>query len=656
MERIVRLFGVFFVVILLLAPSFAFSQDFEINNFTLISKERVSRVEYDYTYEADITNSGPDAQDVIATVTSNSPYTLIIDGEINFGDVAAGSTITCSDTFTIRQNRRYPFNWSDLNWDVLYDLSVDNTRTVDAEGGIFEFPNGVILEIPQGAVSQPTLISIYGLPCEQVDAILSAQNYRIYEERCIGAFSSKPDGLKFNLPIKATVPVLQLETNEIPVIIEIDSDELRYWITKTNLTYMPDLQLAEIELERFPLSDIAIDALSGIRPEVTEELCTDPFWNQKLDICEDFDPLQPAICLLLPEERPVGTICCREKSFTSVTEAIDWSDNRSSGDCEILSDGVTVIYHECTLPDGSTAAPEAYTLGGISPFCPEDMTFEINVQDSIVNLLACEKETLSATITGYEADGTVLIPPETFPAKWTSLAPEIAFVDHSGVVKGLKEGVAQVVAGAGVEDPRITPGQAIVNVRDIKSFSITPAQAVIGVCDGRILDAEIVDSEGQLLDATNVTWLSKDSNIAYVIPETGPWTSVQGMEPGVVKIEATFNEGCETKKATAKISVDGNGLDGSLWLIEYTVTGGICGIGNQSTDYVMIYTDCNTIYIGGCGGTISDRSFSCYHPVVLFSDTGTFSYDWNSYTGTAIGRSSGGVCTYNTKGTRIQSP
>jgi RHS repeat-associated protein len=121
MERIVRSISVFFAIILLLSPTFAFSQDFEINNFTLISKERVSRVEYDYTYEADITNSGPDAQNVTATVISNSAYTTVIDDTLSFGDVPAGTTVTSSDTFTIRQDRRYAFSWDNLVWDISYE-------------------------------------------------------------------------------------------------------------------------------------------------------------------------------------------------------------------------------------------------------------------------------------------------------------------------------------------------------------------------------------------------------------------------------------------------------------------------------------------------------------------------------------------------------
>jgi hypothetical protein len=80
MERMVRSVSVFFTIILLLTTTIAFAQDLEVTNFTLITKERVSRVEYDYTYKADITNSGPDAQNVSAKVTSISSYTTVSQG------------------------------------------------------------------------------------------------------------------------------------------------------------------------------------------------------------------------------------------------------------------------------------------------------------------------------------------------------------------------------------------------------------------------------------------------------------------------------------------------------------------------------------------------------------------------------------------------
>jgi hypothetical protein len=87
-------------------------------NCQLVSSTRVGRTLIEYTYNVNITNNGSDAQDVTASVSSSSPYTVVVDGAVNFGDVPAGETVTGTDTFTIRQDRRYPFDPEALIWDI----------------------------------------------------------------------------------------------------------------------------------------------------------------------------------------------------------------------------------------------------------------------------------------------------------------------------------------------------------------------------------------------------------------------------------------------------------------------------------------------------------------------------------------------------------
>lgn len=87
-------------------------------NYMLISKTRSGRTDYDYTYRVEITNTGQNASNVVATVRSTSPRTLVVDGQVQFGPVASGATVTSQDTFTIRQDRLYPFDPSVLVWEV----------------------------------------------------------------------------------------------------------------------------------------------------------------------------------------------------------------------------------------------------------------------------------------------------------------------------------------------------------------------------------------------------------------------------------------------------------------------------------------------------------------------------------------------------------
>lgn len=122
MRRLNYLLTVGLIGVLLISTSnIATAQDIVIGNYTLTATQRIGRTAYNYTYTAEITNTGPNAQNVTATVASNSPHTTIVDGALSFGDLVAGGHMTSIDTFTIRQDRLYPFSWSDLAWNISFE-------------------------------------------------------------------------------------------------------------------------------------------------------------------------------------------------------------------------------------------------------------------------------------------------------------------------------------------------------------------------------------------------------------------------------------------------------------------------------------------------------------------------------------------------------
>ena len=123
-------FGVFFVTGFLLTPvsAQANGNDLTISNYTQIAKKRVGRTIFEFTYKADVTNSGSFGYvNVAATVTSNSVHTVVVDGGLSFPDVAANATKTSIDTFSFVQDRRYPFNQDDLVWEVHGDPASDDS-------------------------------------------------------------------------------------------------------------------------------------------------------------------------------------------------------------------------------------------------------------------------------------------------------------------------------------------------------------------------------------------------------------------------------------------------------------------------------------------------------------------------------------------------
>jgi hypothetical protein len=90
-----------------------------IGNYSLVNVERVTRTHFNYTYRAEITNSGSDdLAGASALLTSGAPNTIVVEGELIIGNVPAGSTISSTDTFTIRQNRNFPLDPSVLVWDI----------------------------------------------------------------------------------------------------------------------------------------------------------------------------------------------------------------------------------------------------------------------------------------------------------------------------------------------------------------------------------------------------------------------------------------------------------------------------------------------------------------------------------------------------------
>lgn len=115
-------------IVLTILFGFCFNSAAEPNlsfdSHSLVAQKRIGRSTYEYTYTAKAINTGTDAYEVRATVTSNSPNTIILENEVSFGTIYNGSTVTSTDTYTFKQNRRYLFDPNSLIWSFSYDLPV----------------------------------------------------------------------------------------------------------------------------------------------------------------------------------------------------------------------------------------------------------------------------------------------------------------------------------------------------------------------------------------------------------------------------------------------------------------------------------------------------------------------------------------------------
>ncbi len=96
----------------------AHADDVEIERYTLVGGTRISRTIFEYTFAAEASNWGTGEVAAAATLASTSANTVVVDGAVAFGNLARGETAEGSDTFTIRQDRRYLFDELALVWTV----------------------------------------------------------------------------------------------------------------------------------------------------------------------------------------------------------------------------------------------------------------------------------------------------------------------------------------------------------------------------------------------------------------------------------------------------------------------------------------------------------------------------------------------------------
>lgn len=123
-----------------------------VGDYQLIDSRRVSRTVFEYTYSAEVTNSGSGAVAVSATLTVANPALEVIDGALAFGDVPASAIVTSSDTFSVRQDRRFSTTEADFLWDIsatpepTSSISVDvsASQTSGAAGTLFELAGDLV--------------------------------------------------------------------------------------------------------------------------------------------------------------------------------------------------------------------------------------------------------------------------------------------------------------------------------------------------------------------------------------------------------------------------------------------------------------------------------------------------------------------------------
>ncbi len=114
-----KLFLSFFLSILLFLPSAkAARAQLTISAPETLTETRITRTVFEYVMRAKITNPGPAAAAISATVTSSSANTVIVQDTLTFGNVGALTTADSTGTFTLRHDRTVPFDPAVLHWTI----------------------------------------------------------------------------------------------------------------------------------------------------------------------------------------------------------------------------------------------------------------------------------------------------------------------------------------------------------------------------------------------------------------------------------------------------------------------------------------------------------------------------------------------------------
>ncbi len=124
----ILLFSLLLIIFLAATECLVFAQsDLTIGSYELVSKTRVSRTAYDYTYRVKVSNqSNKDLINVTASITSLVPSVSVIDGNLTFGNIIASTTAQSTDTFKIRINLTTPFEGSNIDWKFYYNYAFTN--------------------------------------------------------------------------------------------------------------------------------------------------------------------------------------------------------------------------------------------------------------------------------------------------------------------------------------------------------------------------------------------------------------------------------------------------------------------------------------------------------------------------------------------------
>ncbi|MGM0555268.1 MAG: Ig-like domain-containing protein, partial [Myxococcota bacterium] len=162
----------------------------------------------------------------------------------------------------------------------------------------------------------------------------------------------------------------------------------------------------------------------------------------------------------------------------------------------------------------------------------------VTIDPETAQLDVGQTEQFTATVVdvlGNEVDTSIV--------EWTSSREDVASIDGSGLVEGMKEGTTTITARARDKSATAT----VVVTASVANVDVSPNPAQVALDDTTQLTATVEDANGNELSGRDVAWESSDETIATVNSNG----IVTGVSEGDVDITATS----EGESGTALVQV-----------------------------------------------------------------------------------------------------
>jgi len=230
------------------------------------------------------------------------------------------------------------------------------------------------------------------------------------------------------------------------------------------------------------------------------------------------------------------------------SKAVFITNAQGNFDGTLLAKGVGTV-----LVDANPGLPQ-YPLGIATWVTIESNIRSFTASPPALEIAAEQERIVSATV--VLADGGAV---DESKIRWTPAAPHIASVIlDSGALTSIvagERGCTEIAVSYQYDCETAQIAVPVCVECSPLEMTVRPGSVELLRQGSAVLEVEILDKDGSLVDASSVKWVSGDSAVADVLIDTGPATSVFAIDYGMTEVTALYEDDCQIKRATATVNV-----------------------------------------------------------------------------------------------------